>query len=127
MSDVKNMTAPLEIGGRTYNITLTLNVIDALQDRYGDLNNVAQKAQDVRELVWIITELINESVDNYNDDHDDKLEHIDSKWVGRKVNKDNLAEINQVLLTTFGLAMPKSSEDSDIDEDDIIPNANSEQ
>lgn len=117
MSDVKKATAKVVIGKREYEICLTLNLIDVFQERYGELTNIAEKSQDMKELIWIITQFINEAIDEHNDDFpDDKWQKVDENYIKRKVKPfENLKDINNALLTAFKISTPEN-------EDDDFPN-----
>lgn len=106
----------MTIGGRTYDIALTLNCIEKFQAKYGDLENVFDASGEVRELKWILAVLINDAVDAYNDDHDDKLEHVTEGFVGRKIDINNIKAYTDVLLQTFGASLPTAEELPEDDE-----------
>lgn len=114
--ETKERRVPLTIGGRTYNVALTLNCIEQLQERYGDLNNVFEASSEVKQLKWILAVLINDAVDAYNDDHDDKLEHISEAYIGRKIDIRNIDEYTNILMQTFGVSLPTVEGDPEDDE-----------
>ena len=68
MSEIKTNYIDFELAGRVYPLSLTLNIIDALQDRYGDLTDVFKKTAELKEISWIMTQFVNEAIDNHNDD-----------------------------------------------------------
>lgn len=96
--ETKERRVPLTIGGKTYNVALTLNCIEQLQERYGELENVFEASSEVKQLKWILAVLINDAVDAYNDDHDVKLEHVTESYIGRKIDIGNISEYTDVLM-----------------------------
>lgn len=114
--ETKERRTPLTIGGRTYDIALTLNCIEKFQEKYGDIENVFDASGEVRELKWILAVLINDAVDAYNDDHEDKLEHVTESYVGRKIDIGNISEYTDVLMQTFGVSLPTAEELPEDDE-----------
>lgn len=114
--ETKERRTPLTIGGKTYDIALTLNCIEKFQEKYGDLENVFDASGEVRELKWILAVLINDAVDAYNDDHDDKLEHVTEGFVGRKIDINNIKAYTDVLMQTFGASLPTAEELPEDDE-----------
>lgn len=118
MSDVKIGYIDYELNGRVYPLALTLNVIDALQDRYKNLDKVLDESKKLKEVKWVLAQLINDSIDNHNDDHPDKWEHVTEAWVGRKIKSYNILQARKCIMDVFLLSIPKS-EDEDAD-----PNSN---
>lgn len=114
--ETKERRVPLTIGGKTYNVALTLNCIEQLQERYGDLNNVFESSSEVGQLKWILSVLINDAVDSYNDDHDDKLDYISEAYIGRKIDIGNIGEYTNVLMRAFGVSLPTAEDSPEDDE-----------
>lgn len=118
MSDVRQGSVPLTIGGRTYDIVLSFNVIDLLQERYGDISSVSEKFDDKKEFAWIVSLFINDAVDNHNEDYpNDKKERVTEKWVLLKMTAWDRDIVNAIM-KAFKFSIPES----DI-EDDADPNA----
>lgn len=114
--ETKERRVPLTIGGKTYNVALTLNCIEQLQERYGELENVFGASSEVKQLKWILAVFINDAVDAYNDDHDVKLEHVTESYIGRKIDIGNISEYTDVLMQTFGVSLPTAEELPEDDE-----------
>lgn len=114
--ETKERRVPLTIGGKTYSVALTLNCIEQLQERYGDLNNVFEASSEVGQLKWILSVLINDAVDSYNDDHDDKLDYISEAYIGRKIDIGNIGEYTNILMQTFGVSLPTAEDSPEDDE-----------
>lgn len=121
----------LTVGGRVYNIVLTLSVIDELQAKYNGLDKVIKNVNDfnlmVSELAEIATIFINDDIERHNEDYpNDKREPITSSWLKRRIvlNKVGLddgkilaVELSRVILNAFNQGMPTP------DEDDFDPNS----
>lgn len=108
MSDVRNKPAALELKGRVYELNLTLNLIDILQERYGDLNEVFEKVKHVKELRWILWAFLTEATEIHNDDHPEDLwPELTEKQVGRMITPDNMHQMNEAMLNVFRLSAPE--------------------
>ena len=115
VSNAKKEFVELTLGKRTYKLSLTLNAIMELQKEYGDLSSVMDKSKDLNQLLIIFRILVNEAVDNHNDDHPgDKWEHVDEKYIGRKINLANISELKGIIPAVFGVSLPETkAEESD--------------
>lgn len=111
MSDVRNKTAALELKGRVYELSLTLNLIDILQERYGDMSEVFEQAKNIKELRWILWVFLAEATEIHNDDHPEALwPELTEKQVGRMITADNMHQMNEALLKAFRISVPESDE-----------------
>lgn len=117
MSDVKQKRAALTLKGKTYELSLTLNLIEAFQERYGDMTAVFEKSQNMGELKWILCAALNEAAEIHNDDHpEDIWPKLTEAQVGRMINRNNMAEMNAALMEMFQLSVPQSESDEEDDE-----------
>ncbi len=90
----------LETKTEKYPIAFTLNVMEALQEKYGNLNkwaNLTQESEepDIKALKFFMTEAINEGIEIENEKHREKRKLLTSKQVGRiltEVGFSNLTE-----------------------------------
>ena len=90
----------LETKTEKYPMAFTLNVMEALQEKYGNLNkwvNLAQNSEepDIKSLKFFMTEAINEGIEIENEKHGEKRKPLTSKQVGRiltEVGFSNLTE-----------------------------------
>ena len=88
----------LETKTEKYPMAFTLNVMESLQEEYGNLNkwvNLAQKSYepDIKSLKFFMTEAVNEEIEN--EKHGEKRKLLTSKQVGRiltEVGFSNLTE-----------------------------------
>ncbi len=114
--ETKERRVPLTIGGKTYNVALTLNCIEQLQERYASLRMSLERRVRSNNLSGSLAVLINDAVDAYNDDHDVKLEHVTESYIGRKIDIGNISEYTDVLMQTFGVSLPAAEELPEDDE-----------
>lgn len=78
----------LETKTEKYPMAFTLNVIEALQEKYGNLNewtNLAQNSEepDIKALKFFMTEAINEGIEIENEKRGEKRKLLTHKQVGR--------------------------------------------
>lgn len=110
IATAKKETIPFGLAGKTYELSLTLNVINELQKKFGDLEKAADRLSDLDSLLWIFKTLINDAVDNHNDDSDDKWGYVDERYIGRKITKDMLPEMTDTFIECFGISLPDSED-----------------
>lgn len=90
----------LETKDEKYPMAFTLNVMEALQEKYGNLNkwtNLAQNSEepDIKALKFFMAEAINEGIEIENEKHGEKRTLLNHKQVGRiltEVGFSNLTE-----------------------------------
>ncbi len=78
----------LETKTEKYPMAFTLNVMEALQEKYGNLNewtNLAQNSEepDIKALKFFMTEAINEGIEIENEKRGEKRKLLTHKQVGR--------------------------------------------
>ncbi len=115
VSNAKKEYVEFKLGNRTYKLSLTLNAIIELQNEYGDLTSVMEKSRDLNQLLVIFRILVNDAIDNHNDDFpEDKWEHVDERYIGRKLNLTNIASLKGIIPAVFGVSLPETkNEESD--------------
>lgn len=117
-SDVKKNTQPITIGNKTYEISFTLNVIDEIQKKYGDLNALADVVEKTSEVKWLIALLVNEAIEEHNEDHpDDKWELLTESYIGRKLDVFNLKPVTSSIFAALGKSMPADKSIGEIDDE----------
>lgn len=118
----------LKIGGRTFNIVLTLSVINALQDKYEDLNSVLEKLDNfesmTKELAEIAAVFINEDIECFNEDNpNNKQEKVTPQWICRRIAlNDNVTDENKILAVDLSLTIMKAFKISMPEVEDENPN-----
>ncbi|MBC3938520.1 hypothetical protein D4A47_06280 [Anaerotruncus massiliensis (ex Liu et al. 2021)] len=124
MNNVKSKSVEIELGAQLFKIEFDFNVLCEIQERYGSLDTLDERLQDVREIRWLLTVLLNEAIDKENDEGAEK-KHVDESWVGRTVNFKNIGELAAKIAEAFGASMPDAGvEAGDEGEDD--PNSKTE-
>lgn len=110
--ETKQKYVPFKLGDREYPLSLTLNCIEAFQDRYSSLDGVFEKSADIKELKWILETLINEAVEIHNDDSEEKWDKVSAGYIGRRISSDDISPCMDVLLKVFGASLPVAETDS---------------
>ena len=95
----------LETKTEKYPIAFTLNVMEALQEKYGNLNkwaNLAQKSEepDIKSIKFFMTEAINEGIEIENEKHGEKRKLLTSKQVGRILTEVGFATLTDKIRDT---------------------------
>ena len=87
MSELKPAGVAIEIGGREERMIFTLNVVEKTIERYGQLENLLQNLNTgLPEIKWLATQMINESIDIWNDDHPDgRRQPLTEQQLGRQI------------------------------------------
>ena len=95
--------------GENYELAFNLNVMEEIQDAYGTVEawgelvesdaepKVEPKAKDIK---FGFMAMLNEGIDIYNEEHDDKREFLTDKQVGRIVSEVGLQEVAKMLNKT---------------------------
>lgn len=99
---MKNNETYIEYKGKKYSIVFDVNVIEALQNKYGSFNNWSNLIQPTEEGVesnmeafkFGFCEALNEGIDIYNEDNEDKLQPLTLKQVGRIITEVGLKNVN---------------------------------
>lgn len=90
----------LETKTEKYPMAFTLNVMEALQEKYGNLNkwaNLAQESEepDIKSIKFFMTEAINEGIEIENEKHGEKRKLLTSKQVGRILTEVGLSNLTE--------------------------------
>ncbi len=107
ISTAKKETVPLTLGNRTYELSLTLNCMEAIQKDFGSLGDVYDALGKLDQVKHLIVILVNEAIDNHNDDSDEKWSYVDERYVGRKVSADDINSLAVVISKCFGVSLPE--------------------
>lgn len=92
----------IEYKGQKYNIVFDINVIEALQIKYGSFNKWSELIQptkkdaecNIEALKFGFCEAINEGIDIANEDREEKLLPLTLKQVGRIITDIGLGQVN---------------------------------
>lgn len=93
----------IEYKGQKYNIVFDINVIEALQVKYGSFNKWSDLIQPTKKgqesnmeaLKFGFCEAINEGIDIANEDREEKLDFLTLKQVGRIITDLGLKNVNE--------------------------------
>ena len=122
MSDLKPKGKKITLGGKEYGLRFTLNAIDDIQDHFDipieDLGKLFKDSKTrIRNLRYLLTVLINEDIDCVNDENDEKISHVEERFVGRQIDANNMQSMMTAIMNSFTAGTPESEES---------PNAQSE-
>lgn len=107
VSTAKKETVTLTLGKRSYEVALTLNLIEEIQkSTEGGLDGVFKNIGEIGYLKWLIAKLVNEAVDAHNDESDEKWEYVTEGYVGRKITYNGIQDITRVVFACFGASLP---------------------
>ena len=92
----------IEYKGQKYNIVFDINVVEALQNKYGSFNKWSDLIQptdgtesNMEALKFGFCEAINEGIDIANEDREEKLDFLTLKQVGRIITDIGLKTVNE--------------------------------
>lgn len=112
---MKDAVQTIEYRGKTYKLAFDLNVMEAIQSRYGSIEAWGKLTEpedggepNIRALVFGVTEMINEGIDIDNDENG-----TDEKWLTHKQVARILTEVG---LESVAEKMQKSVIDSTEDD-----------
>ena len=89
----------IEYKGTVYPVVFNLNVMELIQDEYGtvdkwgELTDAKKGEINVKALKFGVTAMLNEGVEIYNDEHDEKRELFTEKQVGRIISELGVQEM----------------------------------
>ena len=84
----------------------SLNVMEAIQDKYGSIDKWSSLIQkngepDIKALKFFITEAINEGIEIENEKNNEKRKSVTSKQVGRILTEVGLSDTANKIMTTI--------------------------
>ena len=93
----------IEYKGQKYEIVFDMNVIEALQNKYGSFNKWSDLIQptkkgeecNIEALKFGFCEALNEGIDIANEDREEKIDFLSLKQVGRIITDLGLKEVNE--------------------------------
>lgn len=111
-SDTKQKSVPFEINGVTYDLVITLNVVEEIQRLKGDFSNALTEAIDnisfLKEFYLLI---FNEAIETWNEDHPEEQRQLfTSKSLGRRLTVIDVSELQAMLFTLIGQSLPEPEE-----------------
>lgn len=103
MSAIKDGRLPVELNGKEYHLLFSLNILDAMQDRFGGYDKL-DKAFDssnpnmIKDLRWLLTLVINEGME-------EGKELLTELQVGKMIHLGNLQQIKDAIFAAFVYSM----------------------
>ena len=112
VSETKKTTVPFELGGVTYELAITLNVIEEIQRLKGDFSDAMTEALgDIGMLKELFLLIFNEAVEVWNEDHpEEKRQLFTAKSLGRRLTYGHIEQLQELLFTLVGASMPDAPE-----------------
>lgn len=107
----------IETENRKYPLIFNLNVIEQVQEKYGDLDKWSASITptdglpSIKDLKWTITQMINEGIDIENETNEIKQSFVTDKQVGRLLTQLGLQNISGIVMGTVSDGMGESEED----------------
>jgi hypothetical protein len=110
----------IQVGETRYPLAFTLNVMEAIQEKYGSIDKWSTLIQkpgepDIKALKFFITEAINEAIDIENEKTGQKRKAITLKQAGRILTEYGISNAAQVVTSTISKSvnlenMPKNEQ-----------------
>lgn len=102
---MENMDNIVNYKGVDYEIVFNLNVMQEIQEEFGTVEewgNLTESGAEpnMKALIFGLTSAINEGIEIYNEDHEDKKELLTHKQVGRLVTAVGMEEVTKKLKST---------------------------
>ena len=113
---IDTVTSTIEYKGKKFKLVFNLNVMEALQDKYGsldkwgELTDGSQGEPDIKALKFGFTEILNEGIEIDNEDNGTNEPLLTSKQVGRIITEAGLDNVqkkmNEVVIASAGDTNP---------------------
>ena len=96
----------LETKTEKYPLVFSLNVMEAIQDKYESIEKWSSLIQkngepDIKALKFFMTEAINEGIEIENEKNNEKRKSVTSKQVGRILTEVGLSDTANKIMTTI--------------------------
>ena len=96
----------LETESEKYPLVFSLNVMEAIQDKYGSIDKWSSLIQkngepDIKALKFFMTEAINEGIEIENEKNNEKRKSVTSKQDGRILTDVGLSDTANKIMTTI--------------------------
>lgn len=93
-----------------YHLAANLEVIEAIQEKYGSVLAALSAAQNAHDLAVIFKLFLDNAAKIYNEDHHKRIEEISLETIMRHGNYN---DISAVVIEAITVSMPKTEEDTD--------------
>lgn len=104
---MKDIKSEIEFKGKKYSVVFNLNVMEAIQDEYGTLEewgkltSGADGEPNAKAVKFGFTQMLNEGIDIENEENGTEFPHLTKTFVGRMLTKMGLQEMTQKLQNTI--------------------------
>lgn len=100
---MKEISSKVEYKGREYRIVFNLNVMEAIQDEYGTLDNwgaltdgeAHEGETDIKALIFGLREMLNEAIEIDNEDNGTNDPLLTRKQVGRMLTAIGVGKLTE--------------------------------
>ena len=106
MADIKDISTEFEYKGNTYRLVFNLNVMEAIQDKYGTIENWGKLTDgeggepNAKAVIFGFREMINEGIDIMNEETGNDVKPLTLKQTGRLITDIGIAEATKKLNKT---------------------------
>ena len=106
MTDIKDISTEFEYKGKTYRLVFNLNVMEAIQDKYGTIESWGKLTDgeggepNAKAVIFGFREMINEGIDIMNEETGNDVKPLTLKQTGRLITDIGIAEATKKLNKT---------------------------
>lgn len=113
MSAIKDGRVAIDINGKTYHMLFSLNVLDAVQDKFGGYDTIDEKLKEdnkdmIKNVRWLFTLLLNEG-------RDEDEPELTEQQVGKLLHVGNLAAVKSAIFDAFAYGAKGDEEVTEAD------------
>lgn len=119
--DIKLKTVPMMLDGHTFNIAMTLNAIEKIQEKYGSLDDAMEQISDmaigvIKEVLCIFVNDAIEREDFIAKSENEKL-CITPQKIGSCVGLGNIRYYSNCILAAMNGSLPETEEEEAVDDE----------
>lgn len=106
MADIKDISTEFEYKGNTYRLVFNLNVMEAIQDKYGTIESWGKLTDgeggepNAKAIIFGFREMINEGIDIMNEETGNDAKPLTLKQTGRLITDIGISEATKKLNKT---------------------------
>ena len=103
---MKDVNGKIQYNGKDYRIVFNLNVMEAIQEKYGTLDkwgsltDGSEGEPNAKAVIFGFTQMINEGIDIENEENGTNIKPFTLKQVGRILTEVGIANATQVMNNT---------------------------
>ena len=104
---MKDVNGSILYKGKEYKLIFNLNVMEAIQDKYGTLNNWSDLIErdgeepNIKALKYGFTQMLNEAIDIENEEEGTNIPMFTEKQVGRMLTEIGMSQVAEALKDTI--------------------------